>query len=135
MITEDFVSFETAKLLKEKGFDEEARSCYYFNDTSKVYSNWGIGCNYNGYGFQNICVSAPTLQIATKWLREKHKLIITIDYDEYELEESETKKVGYGWNIQKTDNPTEYLKISNRVFDTYESACEDAIKWCLTNLI
>jgi len=27
MITEDYVSFETAKLLKEKGFDEE---CYRF---------------------------------------------------------------------------------------------------------
>ena len=29
MITEDYVSFETAKLLKEKGFDSECHSYYY----------------------------------------------------------------------------------------------------------
>lgn len=28
MITEDYVSFETAKLLKEKGFDESCRAVY-----------------------------------------------------------------------------------------------------------
>ncbi len=29
MITEDYVSFETAKLLKEKGFDDECQKYYY----------------------------------------------------------------------------------------------------------
>ena len=27
-ITEDYVSFETAKLLKEKGFNEKCKYCY-----------------------------------------------------------------------------------------------------------
>ena len=29
MITEDYVSFETAKLLKEKGFDDEYTNAFY----------------------------------------------------------------------------------------------------------
>ena len=29
MITEDYVSFETAKLLREKGFDEPTTKSYY----------------------------------------------------------------------------------------------------------
>jgi len=35
MITEDYVSFETAKLLKEKGFDEY---CGYYDQTGEY---WG----------------------------------------------------------------------------------------------
>ena len=34
MITEDYVSFETAKLLKEKGFDEPTTGTYYKDGTS-----------------------------------------------------------------------------------------------------
>lgn len=30
MITEDYVSFETAKLLKEKGFDEKCQKVYMY---------------------------------------------------------------------------------------------------------
>ena len=51
MMTEDYVSFETAKLLKEKGFDEECQ---------KYYGDYKYPC--------------PTLQMAMKWLREEHKL-------------------------------------------------------------
>ena len=130
MITEDFVSFETAKLLKEKGFDEEARSCYYFNDTSKVYSNWGIGCNYNGYGFQNICVSAPTLQMAMKWLREKN-IIITIHPNSFDA----SGKVYYKPDIWFNGEYQSEYDIEDRENPVYESACEDAIKYCLTTLI
>ena len=35
MITEDYVSFETAKLLKEKGFDETCRA-FWKNWYSKI---------------------------------------------------------------------------------------------------
>lgn len=61
MITEDFVSYEIAKLLKEKGFEIL---------TDKVYDN------QNKLDYQNIVccqekrlpyISAPTLQMAMKW--------------------------------------------------------------------
>ena len=53
MITEDYVSFETAKLLKEKGFDEKVISFYPPGD-----------------------IPRPTLQMVMKWLREIHNIDI-----------------------------------------------------------
>ena len=123
---EDFVPFKIAELLKEKGFDEETRSCYYFNDTSKVYSNWGIGCNYNGYGFKNICVSAPTLQMACKWLREKYKLNIIISVDDLD----------WFYSIIDYTHKGDVKMLNDLAgFNSYESACEAAIEYCLTTLI
>ena len=74
MITEDFVSFETAKLLKEKGFDEKVDTLYKM-DAEFLKSTLCI--NYNDAKFalldmHNIpenTVSAPTLQMVMKWLR------------------------------------------------------------------
>ena len=62
MITEDYVSFETAKLLKEKGFDEECQ---------EYYGDYEYPC--------------PTLQMAMKWLREVHKTEIRVIYDNDKL--------------------------------------------------
>ena len=73
MITEDYVSFEVANLLKEKGFEIS---------TDKVYDN------QNELDYQNVVcwqekrlpyISAPTHQMAMKWLREVHKVLIVID--------------------------------------------------------
>ena len=63
MITEDYVSFKTAKLLKEKGFDEECWYWYeedgYFKDSNDDY---GFQSNSDHISDDFIC-SAPTLQI------------------------------------------------------------------------
>ena len=53
MITEDYVSFEIAKLLKEKGFNEKVISFYPLGD-----------------------IQRPTLQMAMKWLREVYNIDI-----------------------------------------------------------
>lgn len=150
-ITEDYVSFETAKLLKQKGFSENT-ICKYADTggiTEQWYDNYRerlLHFDYDeGYLIEpqepkeqyeiiGDTISAPTLQMTMKWLREVHGIIITIDFDEYELT-SDNKKVGYGWNIQKVEIPTEYFKISTMAYDTYEEAVEAAIKHCLTNLI
>ncbi len=36
MITEDYVSFETANLMKEKGFDEP---CFRYAESKRIYEN------------------------------------------------------------------------------------------------
>ena len=64
MITEDYVSFETAKLLKENGFD---------SDECEVH--------YDPYNHQEYEI---TLQMAMKWLREVHKLYIYVAHDSME---------------------------------------------------
>ena len=129
MITEDYVSFKVAKLLKEKGFDVPTHTFY---NPKKSHLLKFDPCLINRNA--GVQVSAPTHQMVMKWLREVHKIIITIDFDKYELT-SDNKKVGYGWNIQKIENPTEYFKISIMVYDTYEETCEEAIKYCLENLV
>ncbi len=67
MITEDYVSYEAAKFLKEKGFDAE---CDYLYVNGKLVRAQGCACNWNKgetlfTDYKNEC-SAPTLQMAMK---------------------------------------------------------------------
>jgi hypothetical protein len=123
-ITEDYVSFELAKLLKDKGFDE-----YTFSD----YSEEGvIGFNEVetriAKGYQR-----PTLQMAMKWLRNVHNINIDIETCYTYYNENENFRVtGYEFSVHsKYDSCYEDYKICN----SYEQACEAAIRYCLENLI
>ena len=144
MITEDYVSFETAKLLKEKGFNEKCISVYHDGELQLV-SSLGIFCG-EGYGEQiltytnsecewsPIMISAPTLQMAMKWLREVHNLHCSVDYDYvlgwYCQITSLKETVEYDYEEMKRYHP----EIDNG-FSSSEKACEAAIKYCLENLI
>lgn len=78
MIKEQYVSFEVAKLLKEKGFKEETHGNYYlggkfdgeFEESSKV--NWNK--------FFKTPIAAPTQQMVMRWLREVHNIHISITF-------------------------------------------------------
>lgn len=130
MITEDYISFETAKLLKEKGFDETCRAFW------KVWDKHTTLCDCSPSHMFEYChnsmleqynddeelnIAAPTLQMAMKWLREKHKITIGIlfkgDRIYYEIHQNNEFVFG-------VDTPKSYEKI-----------CEEAIKFCLENLI
>ena len=81
MITEDYVSFETAKLLKEKGFNEKVYGYYSVKSDNDDTPQFGPLYNHN----QSIqMISAPTLQMAIKWLNEVHHILVVSDY-EYEF--------------------------------------------------
>lgn len=122
MITEDYVSFETAKLLKEKEFNWEVHRSYLVND------NVFIPGDVNDVPLRKDAIRIPTLQMAMKWLREEHKLvpIILAGGDRY------------WFRIDKVNEDywknTIYLEDEN-LFPTYEEACEASIKYCLENLI
>lgn len=133
MITEDYVSFEVAKLLKEKGFDGECMSMYITPkphagmgnpNEAKIAPHGRDSHYYDGYLYQ---CEAPTLQMAMKWLREKHRLHIDIDPSESD------------WNptVITLEDWTCIVKYGDKIpiQDTYEQACEAAIKYCLQNLI
>ena len=140
MIEEDYVSFETAKLLKEKGFDGDT-NCYYIEGTesknlcySPIRNNHNKRITSNEFDI-NIDIasgriSAPTLQMAMEWLREVHKLHIAILWDCGAY----IGKNSFCYHIDRMDNYEDkgYNKIG---FDSYEEACEEAIKYCLENLI
>lgn len=126
MIEEDYVSFEVAKLLEEKGFNRVVfkNSPHYAYNADGQFSGPSWDAEY----------PAPTLQMAMKWLREVHNLHCAVDYD-YVL----------GWYCQITsltetveDRYKEmkyYHPDKDSGFSSPEEACEAAIKYCLENLI
>ena len=116
MITEDYVSFETAKLLKEKGFDWECR-------TRKFYPEPEYDAESpNG-------VFAPTLQMAMKWLRKVHNIHIAVIVAYHHIPRR------YEAHIMKLENIDDFILHQQVDFASYEEACEEAIKYCLENLI
>ena len=144
MITEDYVSFETAKLLKEKGFSGKCYKVwvYYTSSTPMLWNaptfvegetivdresvesaerTWNT--IYGNSENKNYGYLAPTLQMAMKWLREVHKIDISVTPD---------RKTGYSVLIFK-DKRLPFDTLDS--YSTYEEACEAAIKYCLENLI
>ena len=140
MITEDYVSFEVAKLLKEKGFlkEEDLR----ITQNLSFYDNIGLHHNLNKWYDSLIqdkidFIVAPTHQMVMKWLREVHNIHIELNWDKgNQLYSFQIWKPGKFrpeissldlWRIYKDDN---YLGEWN-----YEEAVESALKYCLENLI
>ena len=131
MITEDYVSFETAKLLKEKGFDAE---CYYLYVDGEFVGVQGCACNWNDgkttlfADYKNEC-SAPTLQMAMKWLRENYEIFIQPNIVFLYPIRYFATIFCYGDNLKTQQD------VETERFDTHEESCEAAIKYCLENLI
>ena len=121
-ITEDYVSFEVAKLLKEKGFPQSTFRCHYIIDGNSHYKSFKNRC-----GFGNYDIIAPTLQIAMKWLREVYSLHIWIGH-------AAGKVLSWYYEIHGISDG-EVKHISGVQCGSYEIACESAIKYCLENLI
>ncbi len=103
MITENYVSFDIAKLLKEKGFKEWCQCCYgtavlhngkdiSFDEECDLkdegrgneieYVEGGtfhyLNCN-NGDEDTNVW-AAPTNQMVIKWLEKVHHILVVADY-------------------------------------------------------
>ena len=124
MITEDYVSFETAKLLKEKGFDVYGDGS--FNSGIEVVAE------YSPSGTFNKCITskphqkaypAPTLQMVMKWLREVHKIFLNINF----IQEH------FCFTYRIVHNGVEEKFVV--YFSTYEEAADAAIKYCLEHKI
>lgn len=130
MITEDYVSFEIAKLLKEKGFDVYGDGS--FNSGIEVFAE------YSPSGTFNKCITnkphqkaypAPTLQMAMKWLRKEHNIVCNINIESRNF---------YYYNvfIIRSSIEAQYQFTSQKpYFESPEQACEAALKYCLENLI
>ncbi len=109
---EQLISFETAKLAKEKGFNWE---CFYYYDNNKElvepYEENGSSTDVEfrvdltdlleNHNYKRFAISAPTQSLLQKWLREKFKFHITINIGLYKL-------TGAGCNTRR-----EYRYFSN----------------------
>ena len=123
-ITEDYVIFEVAKLLKEKGFIEDC--LVYYNKVGDLVEET-YKFNWN---FQTIDYSAPTLQMAIKYLRKKYKLCIV----SIPVVTDDDGDGGCLWNyvISRKLIP---LYESESLYESPKIALNNAIKYCLKKLI
>ena len=133
MITEDYCSFEVAKLLKEKGFNEQCRAAY--TNYGKLFTT-----QIQQYVTNVLCskgilwdCAAPTLQMAMKWLREVHNIHISVYVFNRELPITNVP-IFYTCDIttEKLSSQQGHLRGA---WKSYEETCEAAIKYCLENLI
>ena len=117
MVTEERVSFETAKLLDEKGWAIACHAAYLVNDdkVELIYPEDEEEFDY----------CAPTLQMTMNWLRVLHHIFVQIElYSKYD---------DYTYDIFQN---THRLMLEKReTFSTPEEAADSAIKYCLIHLL
>ena len=73
-IEDEYVSFETAKLLKEAGFDVPC-----FNQYTERGTIWHCDCPEN-FNKSQCVTSCPTQALAARWLREVHRIVVDVAY-------------------------------------------------------
>ena len=133
------VTFDTAILAKNAGFDVPTAPVYYLRDTEKL-EGTELGVIPQNHNFYKPRVSVPTQNLLQKWLRENHDihLVISRKY-EWHLESS---PIFEGWNVH-IDVPIGHKELSNTVnkyyfyaiFDTYEDAIEAGLLQALRYIV
>lgn len=129
MIKEAYVSYEVAKLLKEKGFDE----CIF-----EFYEGYKIKYARNGKGFRlselgsDMYYPHITHQMTMAWLREVYNIFISIQPD---FPSDKDYKMCWCWTADILHENCISLKGYQNYIETYDEAVEAALKYCLKNLI
>lgn len=133
-----YVSLETAKTLKEKGYEELCIA--YYNTLPSLYKkgtpNWELehseaAWSYNRCANNPHIIDAPELHEVQQWLREEHDINIsimrvTIEYGEAIAKEDMLK---YFWHIQQ---PYKQHQVDVGVYlYKYEDALEAGISEAL----
>lgn len=136
MITEDYVSFETAKLLKEKGFPQELGEFGSINTVPYYTQNGGLVSRDFGTIRQSCYpeAAAPTIQAVLKYIRERMGFIITVAPRMLSTGTRDKVKrvMGYKAEIMM---PNEPYKVKVGEYDKWEQAEEAGIRYVLENLI
>lgn len=151
----DFVSFEIAKSLKEKGFKEKCVA-YYWISINEHTPSFVVEDNMPDEG---ICIidllsehnkaewspfiDAPTISQVLKWLREVKKIFVAINigycYESDEIPFPTNHKMepilkGYYYGIWELDNLND-KNARSEYFEDYEQAAVAGIEYVLDNLI
>lgn len=117
-MNEDFVTYELAVKLKEKGFDYPCIGHYVNN---QLY----IAHYQNAFHSDNDeSVDAPTISQVLKWLRTEHKIYIYVERDTYHL---------MFRFVYEKDKPRG--KFTSSVYDDFEQAAFASIEYVLDNSI
>lgn len=122
---EDYVSYEVARLLKEKGFNWDCITYYIDSKPNNVQYSMLFE---NNTTWEERCCSAPTHQMTMAWLREVHNINIDIvpiwnrNRWEYQI-------------FIVTPATSQRPYVANTLYLDYEEAAGEALKYSLENLI
>lgn len=130
-MTEQLITFETAKLAKEKGFDIPCWNFFSKEDKEEDIMNW-VGVNFK----QKLSVARkfvrywkPTQSYLQQYLREVHKINVFVHMD------SIFKKDTYMFSVLKFDNVYwNHVSSKNGEFNgftSYEEALEKGLQKAL----
>lgn len=128
MILEEYVEFETAKLLKEKGFNEMT-DYWYDGETGEAHRRGNYSSSSMAHYDKDRDCNAPTQALAMRWLREEKRWIVVIIPTWFTSEGC----ISWSFTIWGDDN----LEVDGEDpnartnYNSYEEACEEAIKYCL----
>ena len=154
MVQEKYVSFETARLLKEKGFNESCRMVYmhdgermsapWFMEGEMVVDNDDIQkvAKYDGwitYTQGDYAFLCPTQSIVIVWLRELHDIHIEIianrNSSNFYVDIAKKENGTWGGAVQDTKLTWTGETIFEKEFKTAEDACEEIIRYCLKKIV
>ena len=133
---EQFVTLETAKLLKENGFDWPTYMAYdNFGIEGKIYDSFG----YHNHNKHDDLISCPSQSVAMKWLREVKHIFIGVEprlgqYDFYWVSGTvyTVKQERSYYGLREMEDKYSSHAICDA--HTYENAVERAIKYSLDNI-
>ena len=88
---EQYITFEVAKLAKEKGFD--IRQAAYYDEHANLSEVYSCYCNdrdvnecscgaWESYDEGEKAIQATTQALLQKWLREVHQIYVDVDIDQ-----------------------------------------------------
>ncbi len=134
MIKEAYCSKEVSKLLKEKGFNEKCRGGYHseFDDNDRpivMLEEWMAQPYNNDFVDEGFLCSAPTHQMAMAWLREEKGIAII------PIISSILDNEKFLWNVKITIAKTAETYTQGWRYEDYGEVVDDALKYCLENLI
>ena len=119
---EDFVTFELAKKLKEKGFNTE------FKYSLGYYDTLGNFMSAADHWFLDSWIIAPTISQVLTWLRKEKRIDAGAVWDN-----RDGKWVGYVNEMDMPDLVGEYVLPDTYV--SYELAALAGIEYVINNLI
>lgn len=117
---DELISFETAKLAKEKGFNESCRDIYdSYSSTDKIELFENIH-----YPDTEDTIGAPTQSLLQRWLREVHSIILVCLFSYV------TDRNKYYYEIHHSNKLYTNL-VNDKYNDTYEEALEEGLQEAL----